>query len=120
MGGGTVTPLDVFMSSPIPGANPLGVSRSPVASATAGACYDALAIVDAMEAQGLAEGMLAAVGDAIGHLGTSTLDVLKTCGVPALKMVSVKKSLVQQEPGEPVRCCCCCSHCCCCCCCCCC
>ncbi len=61
-----------------------------------GASYDVLAIVDAMEAQGVDAGVISAVGDAIGHLGTSTLDVLKTCGVPALKVVAVKRTLAPQ------------------------
>jgi hypothetical protein len=55
--------------------------------------YDVLAIVDAMETQGVDAGVAGAVGDAIGHLGTSTLDVLRTCGMPALKVFAVRKAL---------------------------
>jgi hypothetical protein len=34
-----------------------------------------------------------AVGDAIGHLSTCTLDTLKFLGVPALKVVAVRRAL---------------------------
>jgi hypothetical protein len=67
-----------------------------------GASYDVLAIVDAMEAQGIDAGVVSAVGDAIGHLGTSTLDVLKTCGVPARALVSLKKGLTPSTSSVSV------------------
>jgi hypothetical protein len=72
------------------------VMGSPVPGQPAGASYDVLAIMDGMEAQGIDAGVIAAVGDAVGHLTISTLDVLKTCGVPALKVVAVKKMLAPQ------------------------
>jgi hypothetical protein len=65
----------------------------PAVPVSTGASYDVLAIVDAMEAQGIDAGVMGAVCNAIGHLGTCTLDILKTCDVPALKVFAARKAL---------------------------
>ncbi len=63
-------------------------------------CYDVLAIIDTMRTLGLSESLVDAVSDAIGHKASSPLDVLKACGLPALKTVSVKKALVASSAGS--------------------
>jgi hypothetical protein len=81
-------PVPAFPSEPVP---PPAI---PVVPVNTGASYDVLAIMDAMEAQGIDAGVVGAVGDAIGHLDTSTLDILKTCGVPPRALISLKKGLI--------------------------
>ncbi len=70
---------------------------------SAGVSYDVLAIMDVLQTQGVDASLIDAVGDVIGHADSYTLDVLKTCGVPALKVVAVRRALMSHpSPTLPV------------------
>jgi hypothetical protein len=80
-------PVAVHPSQPVP---PPALPVLPTGTVPS---YDVLAIVDAMEAQGIDASVVSAVCNAIGHLCTSTLDILKTCGVPAREVFAVKRTM---------------------------
>ncbi len=82
--------------APVPAVDP-AAPTVPVLPVGTCISYDVLPI-DVIEAQGIDAGVVSAVGDAIGHLGTSTLDILKTCGGPA-RMVMNLQSAVPGEAG---------------------
>ncbi len=60
---------------------------------TAGLNYDVLAILDAMESHGVASEVVDTVSDAIGHLGASSLEILRTHGIPARTIVNLRRGL---------------------------
>ena len=63
-------------------------------TATGGdAKYSVLAVMSALEELGVDVGVIDGVGDVIGHLVSCTLDVLRGCGVPPLKVVAVRRAL---------------------------
>ena len=84
-GGGSPIPV-VVAPPPVPGA--------PV--------YDVLAIVSALEALSIDT---SAVIDAIGGMSASSLDALRTSGVPYVKCFAVKKALATatDRPAVPVK-----------------
>jgi hypothetical protein len=69
---------------------------------SAGSAYDVMAIIAGLEAQGVDADIISAVCDSISHLDSSTLDVLRTCGVPARTIVAVKKDLRPYSRKTPV------------------
>ena len=64
--------------------------------------YDVLAIVSALEALSIDT---SAVIDAIGGMSASSLDALRTSGVPYVKCFAVKKALATatDRPAVPVK-----------------
>ena len=63
--------------------------------------FDVLAIVSALEALSIDA---SAVIDAIGGMSTSSLDALRTSGVPYVKCFAVKKALATNDgPAVPVK-----------------
>ena len=77
-------PLEASTPSPSP---------IPVVTTT----YDALAILDAMSSAEISAEVVTAAADTIGHLGVSTLDPLKVCGVPTLKLLAVRRLLTPRR-----------------------
>jgi hypothetical protein len=65
------------------------------------ATYDVLTIMDVIVEQGIDASVTAAVGEVIGHLVASGLDVLMSCGVPALKVVAVRRILMSFPASPP-------------------
>ena len=63
---------------------------APATTAAVAPVYDVMAIVDAMEALGIATG---AVIDAIGGVTAASLDALRPAGVPYVKCMAVKRAL---------------------------
>ena len=78
--------------------SPVVVPPPPVPGAPV---YDVLAIVSALEALSIDA---SAVIDAIGGMSTSSLDALRTSGVPYVKCFAVKKALATTDgPTVPVK-----------------
>ncbi len=82
------------MPPPLPvTATVVGVGAASTAAPATGASYDVMAIMGAMEEQAMDANVTGLVGDAIGHLSSSSLDVLKAAGVPALKILAIRRVL---------------------------
>ena len=102
----TTLQRDVAAAAPAAGggdgggyASPVVVPPPPVPGAPV---YDVLAIVSALEALSIDA---SAVIDAIGGMSASSLDALRTSGVPYVKCFAVKKALaaVAEGPTVPVK-----------------
>jgi hypothetical protein len=59
--------------------------------------------MDAMKAQGIDSSVTGMVGDAIGHLCASTLDVLRAIGVPARTVMNLRRALPAEAVSDSGR-----------------
>ena len=64
-------------------------------SGSASICYDVLAIVDAMEAVGVAEDAVYNASNAIGHLPLASLAALRSCGLTRKEVTMVRRRLTR-------------------------
>ena len=97
-------------------ADAVGVPRSspslppPVYASSAGgavspspACYDVLAVIATLQDVCVPGDALARVFDAVGHAVTTTLDVLRECGVSGRDVLTVRKRLAVVDAVCEVR-----------------
>ena len=61
---------------------------------------DVLAIIDAMEAQGLDAAVVSAVADAIGVAATASLESLTADRVPVMKKLAIRKAAAASAPAH--------------------
>ena len=55
--------------------------------------FDALAVLDGMKTVGIAQSLIDAVADSVGHLAVTSLEPLKASGVPPLDGLAVRRLL---------------------------
>ena len=72
--------------------SPLSGSVSP-SNSVINLTYDVLAMVDGLYAAGVEDRLIDAVAGHVCHLSVSSLDILRSSGIPAMKVVTVRRLL---------------------------